>query len=176
MRTRADKEAEVAQLRERIQRATSLVLSDYRGLTVQEANELRRRLRSVANGGIEYRVTKNRLLRIAVEGTHAEGIRSGLVGPIAVALSYDEPSILAKTLVDYAKENEKFEIKGGLVEGEVVDVAAIRALAALPSKDELRAQLMATIRSPMQNLSSTVYALLGNLRNALEQRQNQIEA
>ena len=84
--------------------------------------------------------------------------------------------MLAKTLVDYAKENEKFEIKGGLVDGEVVDVDAIRALAALPSKDELRAQLMATIRSPMQTLSSTVYALLGNLRNALEQRQNQIEA
>ncbi|MFQ5699877.1 MAG: 50S ribosomal protein L10 [Myxococcota bacterium] len=175
MRTRAEKEHEVRELRERLGRATAVILSDYRGLSVAEAGDLRARLRQVGEGAIDYRVTKNTLLRIAVEGTDAAELAPLLEGPNAVALAYDEPTVLAKVLVEYAKDNEKLEIKGGLVEGEVVDLDAIRTLAALPSKDELRAMLMRTLRAPMQNLAGTLHALLGNLRNALEQRQQQLE-
>jgi large subunit ribosomal protein L10 len=176
MRTRAEKEAEIANLRDRISRANALILADYRGLSVADANDLRGRLRAAGEAAIEYRVTKNTLLRIAVSGTPAQGITALLEGPSAIALAYDEPAALAKTLVDYAKDNEKFEIKGGLIEGEVVELAGIRALAALPGTDELRAMLMATLLAPMQNLASTLHALLGNLRNALEQRQRQLES
>lgn len=175
MRTRAEKEREVLELRERLGRATAVILSDYRGLTVAEASDLRARLRKAGLGRIDYRVTKNTLLRIAVAGTEAAGLAALLDGPNAVALAYDEPTVLAKTLVDYSKDNEKLEIKGGLIEGEIVDLDAIRALAALPSKDELRSMLMATLLAPMQNLAGTLLALLGHLRNALEQRQQQLE-
>ena len=176
MRTRVEKEAEVTELRERASRANALILADYRGLTVSDANDLRGRLRALGEGNIEYRITKNTLLRIALSGTDLQGIEPLLVGPTAVALAFDEPWALAKALVDYAKENEKFEIKGGFIDGEVVDLAEVRALAALPGKDELRSQLMSAIQAPMQNLASTLYALLGNVRNALEQRQNQLES
>jgi large subunit ribosomal protein L10 len=176
MRTRVDKEAEVSELRERVSRANTLILADYRGLTVADANDLRGRLRAVGEGNIEYRVTKNTLLRIALSGTGLRGIDALLEGPSAIAIAFDEPLPLAKALVNYAKENEKFEIKGGFIEGEVVNLAEIRALAELPGKDELRAQLMSAIQAPMQNLASTLYALLGNVRNALEQRQNQLES
>jgi large subunit ribosomal protein L10 len=176
MRTRVEKETEVTELRERAARANALILADYRGLTVSDANDLRGRLRAIGEGNIEYRVTKNTLLRIALSGTDLQGIEPLLAGPTAVALAFDEPSVLAKALVDYAKENEKFEIKGGFIDGEVVDLAEVRALAALPGKDELRSQLMSAIQAPMQNLTSTLYALLGNMRNALEQRQNQLES
>jgi large subunit ribosomal protein L10 len=176
MRTRVEKETEVTELRERAARANALILADYRGLTVSDANDLRGRLRAIGEGNIEYRVTKNTLLRIALSGTDLQAIEPLLAGPTAVALAFDEPSVLAKALVDYAKENEKFEIKGGFIDGEVVDLAEVRALAALPGKDELRSQLMSAIQAPMQNLTSTLYALLGNMRNALEQRQNQLES
>jgi large subunit ribosomal protein L10 len=175
MRTRDEKSSEVELLRDRLQRANSVVLADYRGLSVSDAIALRSRLRAAGEGQIEYRVTKNTLLRRAVAGTDAAPLEDYLVGPTAVAFAYDEPAILAKTLVDYAKENEKFEIKAGLIEGELVDLEGIRALAALPSKDELRSMLMATLQAPMQNLSSTLYALLGNVRNALDQRREQLE-
>jgi len=176
MRTRVEKEAEVTELRERASRANALILADYRGLTVSDANDLRGRLRAIGEGNIEYRVAKNTLLRLALSGTDLQGIEPLLAGPTAVALAFDEPEVLAKALVDYAKENEKFEIKGGFIDGEVVDLAEVRALAALPGKDELRSQLMSAIQAPMQNLASTLYALLGNVRNALEQRQNQLES
>lgn len=175
MRTRDEKSGEVDLLRDRLQRASSVVLADYRGLSVSDAITLRSRLRAAGDGQIEYRVTKNTLLRRAVADTDAAPLESYLVGPTAVAFAFDEPAALAKTLVDYAKENEKFEIKGGMIDGELLDLEGIRAIAALPSKDELRSMLMATLQAPMQNLSSTLYALLGNLRNALDQRREQLE-
>lgn len=175
MRTREQKAEEVEMLRERIERANTIVLADYRGLSVSDANALRSKLRSTGDR-IEYRITKNTLLRRAVEGTAAESLREHLVGPTAIAFAFDEPAALTKALVDYSKENENFEIKGAWIEGELVDLEGVRAIAALPSMDELRAQLMATMLAPMQNLAGTLHALLGHLRNALEQRQQQLES
>jgi large subunit ribosomal protein L10 len=175
MRTRGQKEAEVTLLREKISRANSLVIADYRGLSVTEANKLRSKLRAGGEGGIEYRVAKNTLVRLAVRETESAGLERYLEGPTALAIAYEEPTTLAKLLVEYSKENEKFEIKGGLIEGEVVDLEAIRRLAALPSTDELRATLMAALLAPMQNLAGTLQALLGHLRNALDQRLKQLE-
>ena len=176
MRTREEKEAEVASLEKKLNAASSVVLVDYRGLTVADANDLRGRLRQLGDGSVEYCVAKNTLIRRASSAAGAEALSPYLTGPTALAFAYDEPSSLAKTLVDYAKENEKLEIKGGLVEGEVVDLAEIRKLAQLPSRDELRAMFLGTLQAPTQKLAGTLNALLGHLRNALEERMKQLEA
>jgi large subunit ribosomal protein L10 len=151
-------------------------VADYRGLTVDEANDLRNKLRQAGDGQVEYRVAKNRLVRLAVKGTPSEVLEPYLIGPTALAIAFDEPTAMAKALVDYAKQNEKLEIKGGVVEGDVVDLDAVRRLAALPSREELYSALMATLQSPMQNLAGTLQSLLGHLRNALDRRQEQLEA
>jgi large subunit ribosomal protein L10 len=176
MQTRTQKEDEVARLKQAIEGANALLLVDYRGLSVSDANDLRGRLRQVGEGAISYRVAKNNLIKRAIEGTPVAPIEGLLSGPTALAFSYDEPAVLAKTLVDYAKDNELLEIKGGVIEGELVDLDAIRRLAALPTKDELRGMLAGTLQAPLRNLAGTLHGLLGHVRNALEQRQAQLEA
>jgi large subunit ribosomal protein L10 len=174
MRTREHKESQVELLRGHAARATTIFVADYRGLSVADSSELRARLRREGGDRIDYRVAKNTLVRRAVAGTRAQPLERFLEGPTALAFAFDEPTALARVLVGYARQNEKFEIKGGVVEGELVDLAAIRALAALPGRDELRAKLMAGLLAPMSNLAGTLQALLGNLRNALEQRVSQL--
>ena len=176
MLTRQQKEEQVASLKGALEGANTMVVVDYCGLTVSDARELRGRLREAGDGSIQYRVAKNTLLRRAIDGTPYSGLEAFLSGPTAIAVAYDEPAALAKALVDFARDNDKLEIKGGLVEGEIMDLEAIRALAALPSKDELRGMLAGTIQAPLRNLAGTLHALLGHLRNALEQRQSQLEA
>lgn len=176
MLTRKDKERQVDELRKALEGVNALIAVDYRGLSVKESNDLRGRLRSAGEGSIRYRVAKNNLVRRAIDGTEVAGFERYLVGPTALAIAYDEPAALAKTLVDYAKQNEKFEIRGGIVEGDLVELEQIRALAALPGKDELRAMLAGTLQAPLRNLAGTLMALLGHTRNALEQRAAQLEA
>ena len=175
MLTREQKAQEVELLREKVAGANAILLVDYRGLTVPDANDLRARLRAAGEGQIEYRVTKNTLLLRALDGTPAAGLAKYCKGPTALALAYDEPAGLAKALVDYSKDNELFEIKAGFVEGDVVGLDQILALAALPSKLELRGMLAGTLQAPMRNLAGTLHALLGHLRNALDARQQQLE-
>lgn len=176
MLTKDQKREQVASLQSALDGAHALVLVDYRGLNVADAHQLRARLRAAGEGSISYRVAKNSLVRRAIEGTEAAAIAPYLSGPTALAIAYDEPSAMAKALVDYAKENERFEIKGGVVEGELVDLDAIRRLAALPSKDELRGMLASTVQAPLRNLAGTLHTLLGHVRYALELRQAQLEA
>ena len=176
MLTRQQKEDQLAALSSLLEGANTLVLVDYRGLTVPDANDLRGRLRNTGDGSVAYRVVKNTLIKRAIEGTEAAAIDALLTGPTALAIAYDEPSALAKTLVDYSKENERFELKGGMVDGELVDVETLQRLAALPTKHELHGMLAGTLQAPMRNLAGTLHALLGYMRNALEQRQAQLEA
>ena len=107
MLTRQQKEDQLAALSSLLEGASTLVLVDYRGLTVPDANDLRGRLRNTGDGSVAYRVVKNSLIKRAIEGTEAAAIDSLLTGPTALAIAYDEPSALAKTLVDYSKENER---------------------------------------------------------------------
>ena len=142
MRTREQKENEVASLQKKLSSANSVLLVDYRGLTVADANALRTRLRQLGDGSVDYCVAKNTLIRRAAKA-------AGL-----------DPAL---------------EIKGGLVDGEVVDLAEIRKLAQLPSRDELRAMFLGTLQAPTQKLAGTLNALLGYVRNALEARMQQLE-
>lgn len=174
MLTRQQKTEQIEALRNKVAGANSLIAVDFRGMTVDNANALRAKLRAAGGKQIEYRVAKNTLLTIATRGTPHEPIARHLQGPIAIAV--EEPSAMAKVLVAYAKENEKFRIKGGVVDGELVDPAGVAVLAQLPSKLELRGMLAGTLQSPLRNLAGTLQSLLGHLRNALEQRQQKLEA
>jgi large subunit ribosomal protein L10 len=176
MLTRLQKTEQVDALRAKVASANSLVAVDFRGMTVDDANSLRAKLREAGGKQIEYRVTKNTLLKIATRGTKHEPLAMHLEGPTAIAIAFDEPSAMAKVLVAFAKENAKFRIKGGVVEGELVDPAGVAVLALLPSKLELRGMLAGTLQSPLRNLAGTLQSLLGHLRNALEQRQQKLES
>jgi len=176
MLTRQQKSEQVEALRAKVANANSLVAVDFRGMTVDDANTLRAKLREAGGKQIEYRVAKNTLLKIATRGTPHERLAKHLEGPTAVAIAFEEPSAMAKVLVAFAKDNQKFKIKGGVVEGELIDPAGVASLALLPSKLELRGVLAGTLQSPLRNLAGTLQSLLGHLRNALEQRQQKLES
>jgi large subunit ribosomal protein L10 len=150
--TRAQKEEQVAEMKEKIGRATSVYVADYRGLDVPGANELRSRIHGEGNGDYEYRVAKNSILSRAAADSVAEGLSPHFEGPVAVALSYGDPIGLAKILTEFSKAHEVFEIKGGLVDGEIVDASQIAVLAELPSLDVLRGQIVGLLQASATKL------------------------
>jgi large subunit ribosomal protein L10 len=146
--TRAKKEEQVAELKEKFSRASCVYVADYRGIDVESVNQLRSRVRKEGQGDYEYRVTKNAVLRRAAEGSDVAGIVEQFQGPTAIALSYGDPAGLAKILSDFAKTHEAFEIKGGVLDGQAVGEQEIATLATLPSLDELRAMLIGLVQAP----------------------------
>jgi large subunit ribosomal protein L10 len=141
---RAKKEQLVAELHEKLQRASAAVLTDFKGLTVAEITALRDNL---AEQGVEYKVVKNTLMRIAAKGTAAEVVEPLLTGTNAVAISYQDPSALAKVLKKFAKEKDKFQIKGGVLGTKALSAQDVEALADLPSREEMLAKLLGTLNA-----------------------------
>jgi large subunit ribosomal protein L10 len=150
--TRAQKQDQVAELKDKFGRATCVYLADYRGIDVQSVNQLRRRIRAEGAGDFEYRVAKNSVIKRAAADSNVEGITQHFEGPTAVALSYGDPVGLAKILVDFAKEHEVFELKAGIVEGKAVEPGEIGQLATLPSLEALRATLVGLVQAPATKL------------------------
>jgi large subunit ribosomal protein L10 len=146
---RPEKVAAVADIKDRFTRMTSAVFVDYSGLTVAQVNNLRDTFREK---GVESKVVKNTLVKRALsEEPYAEKLGSNLIGMTGIAWSYEEPSAAARVLKAFVKENESLKIKGGLLEGQVLDAKAVEnQLATLPSKDEARAALLATLIAPAQ--------------------------
>ena len=132
----------VAQLRDKFAQAKLVVLTDYKGLNVEAMNDLRAKLREA---GIEYQVVKNTLLRRAAQDTDAAVLVDSFVGPSAIALSMDDPVAPAKVLTEFAKANDKLEIKVGVMEGKILDASSIKALASLPSREVLLAKLLSVL-------------------------------
>jgi large subunit ribosomal protein L10 len=132
----------VEQLRERMQKSKVVIVTDYKGLDVSTLTELRRKLREA---DVEYQVIKNTMLRRASEGTGVEPIKDHFKGPSAIAISYEDPVAPAKVLTDFAKTNDKLEIKIGVMDGKVIDAAGIKALSSLPSREELLAQVLSAM-------------------------------
>ena len=167
MLTRAQKEEQVTELKDMFGRATCVYVADFRGIDVPSVNQLRRRIRT--EGEFEYRVTKNAVLRLAAEGSEVAGIVEHFRGPTAVALSYGDPAGLARIMADFAKDHESFEIKGGMLQGEVVTSQDIATLASLPSMNELRSMLIGLIQAPASKLARLLNepaAQLARLLNA----------
>ena len=142
------KKAQVAEITEVLKNAATGVLVDYRGLTVEEDTKLRNDLRAA---GVNYFVVKNTLLRLAANQVGLEDLDSILHGPTALAVSED-PVAPAKILFDYAKQNEKMEIKSGFMDGKVMSMDELTTLAKTPSKETLIAKIMGSLNAPASNL------------------------
>lgn len=160
-------------LRERFSKSAIIVLTDYKGLDVAAMNDLRRKLRAEE---IEYRVAKNTLLIRASEDNDGALIQDFFKGPSAVALSYDDPVAPAKVLAQFAKENQKLEIKIGVMNGKVLDADAINALAKLPSREVLLGQLLATLNAVPTSFVRTMAEVPRGFVNVLAALKDQKEA
>lgn len=130
--------------------AQSVVLVDYRGLTVEQDTQLRKAMREA---GIVYKVYKNTMMNFAFKGTDYEALAPYLEGPSAVAIAKDDATAPARILGKYAKDIEALEIKGGVVEGIAYDAKGISAIASIPSREELLSKLLGSLQSPITNLA-----------------------
>ena len=139
-----NKKAMVKQLTERLQNAQAGVLADYRGLTVEQDTELRRKLREA---NVEYTVLKNSIIRFAAKEVGLEDLDSVLEGPTAIATSNDDVISPAKVLCDFAKGNDLLEIKAGFVEGKVISIDEVKQYASIPSKEVLISKMMGSLQS-----------------------------
>lgn len=157
------KQAVVAALKEKLSTSKGAVLTSYRGLTVAQDTKLRTKLREA---GVHYQVVKNTMTRIAATEAGIEELNQYLEGTTAMAVSTTDPVAPAKVISDFIKENklEGLEIKAGLVEGKVIDAAGVKALAALPAREVLIAQVLAGMQSPIVGL---VNVLQGSIRNVV---------
>ena len=149
---RAQKSEQVAQLKQTFSEVEVVVVTRNLGMTVAQSTALRNRMR---DAGASYKVTKNTLTLIALEGTTYASIGEMLTGPTALATSAD-PVAAAKVAVDFAKTTDRFEIVGGAMGDTVLDVAGVRALAELPSLDELRATIIGLIQAPATKIARTI--------------------
>lgn len=142
---RSEKEALVNTLREELQGAASILVTDLSGLDVEKVNELRGQLRAK---GVKYQVAKNTLIRRAIADSAVEAMGPLLAGPSAMAWHNEEPATAAKIIKEFVKENEKLTIRGGYIDGDTLrGEAALAALADMPSKDELRSQLLGLMKA-----------------------------
>ncbi|WP_459130100.1 50S ribosomal protein L10 [Guggenheimella bovis] len=150
------KEAKVQEISEKIAKAVSAVVVDYRGLTVEEVTELRNQFR---NSNVEYRVYKNRLVKLAVKDTPFEALSEVLVGPNGIAISYDEATAPAKIAKEFAKKNDKLEIRAGVIDGEYYDLKGVLAIADIPSREVLLSKLLGSMQSPLSSLARAIQAV-----------------
>ncbi|MBS0561642.1 MAG: 50S ribosomal protein L10 [Proteobacteria bacterium] len=156
---REEKREFVAGLAQVFAETSMVVVTRNQGLTVAEVTDLRRRMRAA---GAEFKVTKNRLTALALDGSAFDGIKPLLKGTTALAWSKD-PVAVAKTVVDYAKTNEKLELVGGALGARTLDAAGVKALAELPSLDQLRGKLLGLLQAPATKIAGVLQAPAGQL-------------
>jgi large subunit ribosomal protein L10 len=161
-----DKIATVDDLKTRLEGVTTVMLTEYRGLTVRQLNDLRKALRAVR---AEYKVVKNRLARLAGSEKGFEALRPHLKGPTALVIAKDDPVSVAKALTTFARTNQALAIKAGFVDGQLLAADGIRALSELPSKEALRSQLVGAIQGPLAQLVGLLTAPQRELVYVLEQ-------
>jgi large subunit ribosomal protein L10 len=167
---RPEKIAIVEEIVENLNRSTSAVLADYRGLTAAEMTELRKGLREA---GINFKIFKNTLATIAARQAGLDDLEGMLVGPTAIAFGFADPIAVAKILNDFAKKHDALEIKGGIIEHQVIDQEKVITLAKLPGREQLIAQflgllnqpivrLVTVLNKPVQDLAMTLNAVAQN--------------
>ncbi len=146
----------VSEIEEKLKSAATVVVVDYRGLSVSQVTELRKNLREQ---GIEFKVYKNSMSRRAAEAAGLEGLNEHLTGPNALAFSTEDVVAPAKILNDFAKVNKQLEIKAGVIEGVLASAEEMKALAELPSRDGLLSMLLSVLQAPMRNLAAITKAV-----------------
>jgi len=147
----------VEEIRSKINDAKSIVLVDYRGLTVEEVTELRRKY---TEAGVDYKVYKNTMMRFAFKEEGFEAFNEHLTGPNAIAICKDDPVAAARVTNEFAKDHKNLEFKAGIVEGEIVGLEKIKAIGELPSKEVLLTQLVVALNSPISKLARTIQAIV----------------
>ena len=147
------KQPVVQAIAEDVKDATSVVLVDYRGLTVAEDTEMRKQLREA---GVIYKVCKNTMMKRAFEGTEFAGLEEYLEGPSALVVSKDDATAPARIICKFAKTNDKLEVKGGVVEGAFYDAKGVEVLSTIPSREELLAKFLGSIQSPITNFARVI--------------------
>ena len=145
---RAEKVETVSQLTDRFARAPLVVVTEYRGLNVAQMSDLRRKLRAVDG---EYLVSKNTLAAIAIRESRSTALAPMLVGPLALAFGFADAVAVAKVVKDFAKDNDKLLIRGGVLDGAALNAKQVEQLATMPSRDELRSQLLRLLNTPATN-------------------------
>jgi large subunit ribosomal protein L10 len=163
---REEKKKEAAVLHEELMKARGIILAGFQGITVAQDFELRKK---VAGAGAKYKVVKNSLIERAAQGTGVEPVAGNLAGMTSLALTETDPVALAKALTEYAKINPLLTFKSGVVEGRVVSLKDINALATLPSKEELFSKVLFMINSPAQRVASTLAGVARNLAFIIQQ-------
>ena len=143
----------VAEISAGIKDAQSVVLVDYRGLTVEQDTELRKQLREA---GVTYKVYKNTMMNFAFKGTDFEGLAPYLNGPSAIAYSTEDATAPARVIAEFAKKAKALEFKAGVVEGNVYDAKGMEAIATIPSRDVLISRLLGSMQSPMANFARVI--------------------
>jgi large subunit ribosomal protein L10 len=175
MAIRPEKEMSVAQVREAMKNAKSVVLADNKGMTVKQVTKLRKELREA---GVDLKVAKNTLIRIAAKDLGIEGLDKFLHGTTTLAFSNNEEATAAKKIRDFfAKDKDpKFVMKAGILEGKVLDANGVKELADLPSREVLLAQVLGGIQAPLQGVAGAINGLLSSFAYALDARIKQLEA
>lgn len=163
----------VSEMAEKLAGCQAAFLADYRGLAVEQVNQLRGELRKV---GVEYRVIKNTLLRLAAKGTETECLAEYLQGPNAIALAEGDPVGPAKVLTEFAKTNKAFELRAAQLNGKLLTLEDVQALAELPSKEELLAKMLGSLNAPVTNFVGVLAAVPRSLVQVLAAVQKQKEA
>ena len=153
----AEKQQVVVELVEKLKSAAAGVLVDYCGLTVEEDTNLRNKLREA---GVDYKVIKNTITRFAIKEVGFEELDDVLNGPTSLAISTDDPVAPAKIISDFAKDNDKIEIKGGFLDGKVITLDEVKTLASTPSRDTLLAKIMGSLNAPVSSLVRVLQAIV----------------
>lgn len=162
----------ISELQAKFQKAKGVVFTDYRGLNVEEITGLRTNLRSAS---LEYKVVKNTLAKIAAEGTPVSIARENFSGPVGIAIGYDDPVLLVKKVLEYGKTNEKLQIKGGVIEGSVCNLNALKTISALPPRQVLLSMLAGVMQAPAGKLARLLNATLSQFIYAMQALQQKRE-
>jgi large subunit ribosomal protein L10 len=168
---RKEKEQTITDLRKQVEQFKAAVLTNYRGLNVGQMNQLRQRLREEK---VSFQVVKNTLMKLASKGTDLEKVSSYFEGPTAVAISYGSPISLVKSLLDFQKTLPSLEIKVGLVEGEVVPPKEMKALASMPSREVLLAQILGEIQMTGSQIGGALLSAVRQVVYAVQARADQL--
>ena len=155
-KNRQIKEAKVAEIKEKLEKAQGVVLASYQGLTVEEDTMLRKRLREA---GVEYKVYKNTLVTLAANELGLGDLVQYLEGPVSIAFGYEDATAPARVLHNFGKDHKKLELKAGIVDGIVYDKAGVEKLATIPSKEVLIAKLLGSFKAPLSNLAYLLNAI-----------------
>lgn len=159
------KQVIVNEIKEKLEKATSAVLVDARGLTVEQDTKLRKQLREA---GVDYKVYKNTMMNFAVQGTQFEGLKDYFEGPSAIAVCYDDPTVAAAIINKFMKEAKALEFKAGVIEGTCYDAKGMAAVADIPSREVLLSRLLGSFKSPMGSFARVIKAIAEKQPEAAE--------